>query len=167
MNFKRTYLVPAMCAAVALSAFSGTASAADCNEIQAYIQANTKKVEAELFKHYGNHDRQVNLSRNNGNYHFLTMSGLSIDKVSASSCVIDVGLSVTKVRLGPPPGQLVESTRGGSLKMGVEFDASKGTQLCVKSNRVYSANFRKEGRVKEKIFVNNNKSKPYFNGCLF
>lgn len=165
MNIKRTYLFPALCAAASLSAFSGTASAADCDEIQTYITANTEKVRSALAAHYGDKNHEVFLGQNAGDFTRMTITGLAIHKVSTKSCAIDVGASAKKIKVEGAAQQ--RRTRDGEVKFVVEFDASKGTNLCVKSAHLTSANFRTEGAVKEKIFVNNNKNNGYFSGCLF
>lgn len=165
MNFKPSYLVRALCAVAAFGALSGTASAS-CPEIEKYVLANRQKVESALFEHYGDSEKRVKLGKNNGNYTFMTIKG-GVDVEGARGCLVQIKVSADKNRFSSNPVNPQLEKRDGSVHLELGFSASNGTKLCVDSNRVRSANWRDEGGVKEKIFVNNNKSKKYFSGCLF
>lgn len=166
MTFKPSYLIRALCAVAAFSALSGTASAASCEDIEKYVLANRAKVASALFAHYGDSEKKVKLGKNNGNYDFMTIKG-TVDVEGARDCLVQIKVSADKNRLSSNPVNPQLEKRDGSVRLELGFSANSGTKLCVNSNRVRSANWRDEGGVKEKIFVNNNKSKNYFSGCLF
>lgn len=167
MNFKPSYLIHALCAVTACSALSGTASAS-CPEIEKYVLANRQKVESALFEHYGDSEKRVKLGKNNGGYDFMTIKGI-VNVEGARGCLVQIKVSADKNKFDSNPVNPQLEKRDGSVKLELEFAESGGTKLCIKENgnRVRSANWRDEGGPKEKIFVNNNKSKKYFSGCLF
>jgi len=167
MNTKPTRLFQAL-SALALVCVGHAAHAADnpC----AFINENRTQIEQALFQHYGNSDRLVKLGHNNGDFDFMRLRGGGFI-TAVSGCSIKFKAPAQKVTLardvvvGVAAGH-PERTRDGEVEWQIGFDATRAAQLCVQSQSVKSANWRKEGQVKENIFVRNNRHKNYFNGCL-
>jgi hypothetical protein len=171
MNIKSNHLLCTLLAAVTLSAFAGTASAADaCTEIQAHVSSNPNKVEAALFSHFGGGDHLVRLGRNNGDFDFMRLRKAG-NLSQVKGCTIRYSALAQKYTprfdgqvgvAAPKP----ERTRGGKVDWRIEFDASQGTKLLIKKQHIITVNWKGEGAVKEKIFRNANGNKTYFGGSL-
>ena len=142
-----------------------------CLPISTAIQANGAKIQQALFDHYGDSERKVKLGHNNGDYDFMRLREVGVIKSVGGSCNLryearsqkfDKGFD-GQVGVAPPKP---ERKRDGEVEWEIRFNPADGAKLCVMGQSIKHVNWRSEGAVKEKIFINKNGKKKYFSGCL-
>jgi hypothetical protein len=170
MNIKPSHLFGALAVATAFGTFSSAASAASCSDVQNFVAGNRTQIESALLKNYGGDDHQVSLGRNNGHFNVMRVQQTGVI-TKMSGCTIQYTAHAEKfspavdAQPGVNPAE-DERHRGGSVVFSIGFDANQGDKLCINSQHISSVNWKGEGKLKERIFLKNNRNRTYFNGCL-
>lgn len=170
MKLQTSHLFGALAVATAFGTFSSAASAASCADVQNFVASNRTQIEAALLKNYGGDDHQVKLGRNNGDFAFMRVDQTGVI-TNMSGCTIQYTAHAQKfspavdVQPGVAAGH-AERERGGSVVFSIGFDANQGDKLCINGQHISRVNWKGEGKVKERIFLKNNRNRTYFKGCL-
>lgn len=151
-------MMTALAGMIAAAAMAGTASAENpC----ASINDNRPAIEQALFQQFGGSDRQIHV-RSNGDFNKMHLRNLGTITL-VSGCTIKYEAPAQKT-FDEFTGKTIR--RDGEVEWMIGFDPAKGNDLCIKSQEMKDSDWRREGQVKERLFVKRNRTQKAFSGCV-